>query len=69
MVAIQMVREKGYYLDVPHHALGLKDPCEIKFMPFLKSWDTKWPFKVKGYEKIVERMKLLRSLGSGGGKI
>lgn len=62
VVAIQMVREKGYYLDVPHHALGLKDPCEIKFMTFLRSLDTKWPFKVEGYEKIIKRMKLLKSM-------
>jgi len=62
VVAMQMLRALGRFIDKPHHLLGLRDPCEIKFMPFLRSVDTSWPFKVEGYRRIADKMKLLRGI-------
>ena len=61
-VAMQSVIEAEYILEMPHHMLGLNDPSEILYMPYVRSCDTAWPFKLEKHRDILRRINLLRKL-------
>ena len=44
ILCLETLREEKALMKAPHHLLGLDDPAELVFLPFVRSVDTRWPF-------------------------